>query len=41
TALQKKWKSLCDNYVREAKKFKTDKSGFGASKKSTYIHFER
>ncbi|XP_060864621.1 uncharacterized protein LOC132940846 [Metopolophium dirhodum] len=39
--LQKKWKNLRDNYVRESKKCKTVKSGSGASKKSTYIHFER
>jgi len=39
--LQKKWKSLRDNYVRESKKCKIVKSGSGASKKSTYIHFER
>lgn len=37
--LQKKWKSLRDNYVTEAKKI--IKSGSGTSKNSTYIHFER
>lgn len=39
--LQKKWKSLRDNYVREAKKCKMVKSGSGRSNKSTYLHFER
>ncbi|KAK5648083.1 hypothetical protein RI129_002975 [Pyrocoelia pectoralis] len=36
-----KWKSLRDNYIREFKKWKTVKSGSGASKKSSYIHFNR
>jgi hypothetical protein len=40
-ALQKKFKILRDSYVRESKKCKIIKSGSGASKKSTYIHFER
>jgi len=39
--LQKKWKSLRDNYVREAKKCKMVKSGSGRSNKSTYLHSER
>ncbi|KAI8441514.1 hypothetical protein MSG28_015102 [Choristoneura fumiferana] len=41
SSLQKKWKSLRDNYMREVKKMKTVKSGSGASKTSSYIHFNR
>ncbi|CAH0730593.1 unnamed protein product, partial [Brenthis ino] len=41
SSLQKKWKSLRDNYMREVKKMKTVKSGSGASKTSTYIHYNR
>ncbi|XP_075983668.1 uncharacterized protein LOC142981554 [Anticarsia gemmatalis] len=41
SSLQKKWKSLRDNYMREVKKIKTVKSGSGASKTSTYIHYNR
>jgi hypothetical protein len=41
STLQKKWKSLRDNCMREAKKCKSIKTGSGASKKSTYIHLKR
>ncbi|VVC96929.1 unnamed protein product [Leptidea sinapis] len=41
SSLQKKWKSLRDNYMGEVKKMKTVKSGSGASKISSYIHYNR
>ncbi|GBP31456.1 hypothetical protein EVAR_17946_1 [Eumeta japonica] len=41
SSLQKKWKSLRDNYMREVKKIKTVKSVSGASKTSTYFHYNR
>ncbi|XP_046684468.1 uncharacterized protein LOC124370191 [Homalodisca vitripennis] len=39
--LQKRWKSLRDNFARELRKRKTKKSGSGASNSTPYIYFSR
>lgn len=39
--MQKKWKSVRDNFARELKKQKRIKTGTGASKQNMYVYFQR